>query len=106
NPPKLPETLAEWLNRGVPPKAEQSLETSQAGWTAPNEPLPRPWWHGFVPLVVVGGLALAAWHGSGAYFEKEAKQRTADRWDQLRVCLLGDALLPGNKPSERVRLIR
>lgn len=59
----------------------------------------------FAPLVIGGALALGAWHGSGTYFEKEAKQQTADRWDELRVCLLGDALLPGDRPSERLRFI-
>jgi hypothetical protein len=59
----------------------------------------------FAPLVIGGSLALGAWHVSGSYFSDEAKQRAANDWDKLRVCLVGDALPPGQKPSDRVRLI-
>lgn len=56
-------------------------------------------------MIVGGGLALGAWHASGDYFAEEARQGAADRWDELRVCLLGDTLKPGDKPSQRVRFI-
>ncbi len=86
-------------------KAEEHLERSPAGWTAPKEPAPKSVWHAFLPLLIGGSLAAGAWHASGAYFTQKARQQAADRWDQVRVCLLGDALLPGDQPSERVRLI-
>jgi hypothetical protein len=57
-------------------------------------------------MALMAGLGLGAWHLSGDYFAGLARQQAADRWDELRVCLLGDALRPGDRPSERVRFIR
>jgi hypothetical protein len=59
-----------------------------------------------VVAALVAGLGIVAWYASGRYFGDKAKQEAADRWDALRLCVLGDRLLPGIKPSERVRLIR
>lgn len=75
------------------------------GWTSHTDPERRSVVRAFLPLVVSGSLALGAWHLSGDYFAGQARQQAADRWDELRVCLLGDTLKPGDKPSDRVRFI-
>jgi hypothetical protein len=53
-------------------------------------------------MLVLGG---SAWWGSGQYLEQESRQQVADAWDTLRICLMGDGLAPGTRPSEHRRLI-
>ncbi len=99
--------------RAAPPAepAPPAADATAAGLTrdarSPSHapPRPRSAVQAFLPLLIGGGVALGAWHASGSYFTNQAHQAAADRWDELRVCLLGDALKPGDRPSERVRRI-
>jgi hypothetical protein len=50
-------------------------------------------------------LGFAAWHATGVWLLRRARQEAADRWAELRVCLLGEGLVSGQRASERLRLV-
>jgi len=56
-------------------------------------------------MLLITGLAASSWWTAGAYLKKDSRQRVADAWDAVRVCVLGEAVLQGVRPSERRRLI-
>jgi len=80
-----------------------------AGWVRPVLSAARRWGLGGRTLtasaLVAGLLAAGAWYGTGAIVESDARQRVADRWAELRACLLGTGLPPGARPSQLLRAI-
>ena len=54
---------------------------------------------------MLGALVFAVWHGSGRWFQDQARQDAANHYDALRTCLLGDGANYG-RPSARLHGIR
>jgi len=94
---------------GGPADAAPTEEGTRApaGWSRPVLTAARRWGLGPRTLaasaVVAGLLAAGAWHGTGAMVASDARQRVADRWAELRTCLLGNGLPPGSRPSQLLR---
>lgn len=55
-----------------------------------------------ISLVLAGSLGALTWQRSGTWFQDAARQRVADRWSELRHCLLGDGRAPTTRPSRRL----
>ncbi len=80
-----------------------------AGWVRPALSAAQRWGMGgrtlAASVLAAGLLAAGTWYGTGAVVESDARQRVADRWSELRACLLGTGLPPGARPSQLLRAI-
>ena len=79
--------------------------SGDAGWAAPPRNGARSSRRALVAVAVLAALAAGGWWGAGSILAQQAKQQVADRWDALRICLLGEGLEPGLRPSERFRFV-
>jgi hypothetical protein len=74
---------------------------SDEAWTAPPRRRGRTAVASAVAMTLLGG---SGWLASGHLLERQARQRVADRYEALRICLVGETgRLP---PSEQLRLAR
>jgi len=89
--------------------AEDSRQ-SGAAWVRPALAAARRWGFGArsLGLSVLAAALLAAggWVGTGAVVESDSRQLVANRWAELRTCLLGTGLPPGARPSQLLRSIQ
>lgn len=84
-----------------PDRVSDAGRASDAAVTAPPRRRGRTAVASLLTMALLGG---AGWLGSGHLLERQARQRVADRYDALRICLVGETgRLP---PSEQLRLAR
>jgi hypothetical protein len=50
-------------------------------------------------------LGAGGWLAADTWLMRLARRDAADRWAELRTCLLGEGLVSGQRPSERMRLV-
>jgi hypothetical protein len=89
---------------GAGDRANDSQRPSGAAWSASNRSTAAAWLSAklVISIVFAGALGVAAWQGSGAWFQEAARQRVSNHWSELRRCLLGDGRASATRPSQRL----